>query len=520
MASTITPPGTPWTFDNVAGFIKGADYGTTPQGRQAALIQRDSSISQVVPNWDAGSYRVSFAAAQRNSSNQDFQVLIDDAVVGSFQPSFTSYHYFTTPAFTVTAGDHTLTFRGLNSAPGDNTVFLDDVAATPATPGVPIIGDPGFEMAPIADGGYAYAPADTYWNFETSSGVSSYYSNFTGYDYTPAPDGTHVAFLQGSGGLFQTVADFSTGRYQVSFAAAQRIPYQTSVQDFQVLFDGSVIATFTPSSTSYQTYTTPDIAVTAGQHVLGFRGLNTAGGDNTAFIYHVAVNKIDSLDVVGTLTDYYLFATTVDASAIKLDWSLADFAKGYTLERSTNGLSDWIDVVQLGQNTSSFVDTNLSEGATYHYQLVASGDGGVSLHSTIASAVTSLETPTAFAAVVLSPSQIVVSWQDNSGAESAYIIEESSDGSSNWSQVESTDSNQTNYSVPGTFTAGASYYFRIHATSNTNASSLLATATGPSPPTASIPDHHIRHATCSHRRRSHLDSGLGRGRLPCRAFER
>ena len=464
------PPGTPWTFNNVAGFIKGADYGTTPQGRQAALIQRDSSISQVVPNWDAGSYRVSFAAAQRNSSNQDFQVLIDDAVVGSFQPSFTSYRYFTTPAFTVTAGDHALTFRGLNSAPGDNTVFLDDVAATPATPGVPIIGDPGFEMAPIADGGYAYAPADTYWNFETSSGVSSYYSNFTGYDYIPAPDGTHVAFLQGSGGLFQTVGDFSTGRYQVSFAAAQRRPYQTSVQDFQVLFDGSVIATFTPSSTSYQTYTTPDFAVMAGQHILGFRGLNTAGGDNTAFIDQVSVNRIGATNPVGTQPNYELSATTFSASAIKLHWSLADFATGYTLERRTGGLGEWTYLAQVGQNVSSFLDTNLSESTTYDYRIRALGSGVPSDYGYSATCLTMLTAPTGLVGTAVSKNRIDLTWSDNSTAESGYLVEASLDGATNWFQVGSPGSGSTSLIIMGTFAPATIYYFHVRATAPANTS--------------------------------------------------
>ena len=481
------PAGTPWTFNGVAGFIKGANYGTTPQGRQAALLQRDSSISQVVPGWEAGSYQVSFAAAQRNSSNQDFQVLIDGSVVGLFQPSSTSYHYYTTPSFTVAAGNHTLAFRGLNGVGGDNTVFLDDVAAIPAAPGVPVVDDPSFEMVSVGTGGYAYNPSGSYWQFSPSAGLTGAQSAFTSQNHTAAPDGTQVAFLQYSGSLIQTVTDWSSGIYQVSFASAQRAATNTGGQDFQVLLDDQVIGTFKPTSTTYQTYTTPDFAVTAGQHVLGFRGLNTAGGDNTAFIDQVMVNKVDSLDAVGTLTDYYLFATTVGASTIKLDWSLADFATEYTLERSTDGLSDWTDVAQLGQNIFSFVDTNLSEGATYYYQLVASGDDGVSLHSTIASAVTSLEMPTGLVAVVLSPSQTVVSWQDNSGAESAYIIEESSDGFSNWSQVGSTNSNQTIYSVPGTFAAGTSYYFRIHAISNTNASSQLATAAAQAPPLPASP---------------------------------
>jgi hypothetical protein len=54
-------------------------------------------------------------------------VLIDDKVIGTFTPSGTSYQSYTV-AFTVTAGAHTIKFQGLDSAGGDNTVFVDQVA--------------------------------------------------------------------------------------------------------------------------------------------------------------------------------------------------------------------------------------------------------------------------------------------------------------------------------------------------------------------------------------------------------
>jgi hypothetical protein len=55
-------------------------------------------------------------------------VLVDGIVVGSFTPSDTSYQSFSTPVFNVTAGSHTITFQGLNSVGGDNTVLVDEIA--------------------------------------------------------------------------------------------------------------------------------------------------------------------------------------------------------------------------------------------------------------------------------------------------------------------------------------------------------------------------------------------------------
>ena len=76
----------------------------------------------------------------------------------------------------------------------------------------------------------------------------------------------------------------------LSFDAAQRENVQASQQNFNVLIDGSVVGTFTPSSTSYQTYSTAVFTVTAGAHTITFQGLDSAGGDNTVFLDAVTIS--------------------------------------------------------------------------------------------------------------------------------------------------------------------------------------------------------------------------------------
>ena len=82
------------------------------------------------PGWAAGTYVLTFDAAQRDNfraHEQNFSVPIDGNVVGTFTPTGTTYQSYSTAAFTVTAGSHTITFQGLDSAGGDNTAFLDAV---------------------------------------------------------------------------------------------------------------------------------------------------------------------------------------------------------------------------------------------------------------------------------------------------------------------------------------------------------------------------------------------------------
>ena len=100
-----------------------------PQGTQVAFLQKNGTLSQAV-NFSAGTYIVSFDAAQRKNfqaSSQTVAVEVDGTVVGTIKPSGTSYALYTTNAFTVTAGTHTVEFVGLDPNGGDNTAFIDEV---------------------------------------------------------------------------------------------------------------------------------------------------------------------------------------------------------------------------------------------------------------------------------------------------------------------------------------------------------------------------------------------------------
>ena len=132
------PAGTPWTYTGSAG-VAGNGSGFTkanpnaPEGTQVAFLQQKGSISQTVSGLAAGSYQLSFDAAQRaihQASSQDFEVLVDGVVVSTFTPAGTGYSLYTTATFTVSAGTHTIVFQGLDGAGGDNTALIDDVLFT------------------------------------------------------------------------------------------------------------------------------------------------------------------------------------------------------------------------------------------------------------------------------------------------------------------------------------------------------------------------------------------------------
>jgi serine/threonine protein kinase len=129
------PTGSRWTFSNGGGIAANGSAFTSnnpnaPQGTQVAFLQETGLIRQTI-SFAAGNYQISFSAAQRkgvNKSVQNFRLWIDGQVVGTFTPSGFKYKRYSTGSFTVSAGNHVLSFQGLDSNSGDNTAFIDAVA--------------------------------------------------------------------------------------------------------------------------------------------------------------------------------------------------------------------------------------------------------------------------------------------------------------------------------------------------------------------------------------------------------
>lgn len=298
-AFAYDPTGTGWTFSGYAG-VSGNGSGFTaanpnaPQGAQVGFLQMaGSSIAQTV-SLAAGTYALQFEAAQRIQYQygglQDFRVLVDGAVAGTFKPTGGgAYASYSTGPFTVASGSHTIQFLGVDSAGGDNTAFIDAVqlVAAPAQPG-----DAGFESPGVGSGtfgAFAYGPTGTPWAFSGYAGITGNGSGFTAQNAN-SPEGAQVAFLQMAGSSISQTITFAAGTYAIAFDAAQRVQWQSGLQDFQVLVDGSVVGTFKPAAGSaYAAFQTGAFTVAAGPHTITFKGLDSAGGDNTAFIDAVQV---------------------------------------------------------------------------------------------------------------------------------------------------------------------------------------------------------------------------------------
>jgi hypothetical protein len=105
--------------------------------------------------------------------------------------------------------------------------------------------------------------------------------------------------------------------------------------------------------------------------------------------------------------------------------------------------------------------------------------------------------PSSLTATATSSSQIDLSWTDNATDESAYVVERSLDGSTDWSQLGSAlPADSTTYSDTG-LSASTTYHYRIKATnaigdsgySNTASATTKVAPPGPSPIINSTPDN-------------------------------
>ena len=152
--------------------------------------------------------------------------------------------------------------------------------------------------------GYVYNVAGGSFTFVEHSGIAAAGSGFT---YGNTSNSTQVAFLQfGTDSLlggtassfYEDVYIAKPGEYVVTFSAAQRglgsahhiTPHPSDLQDFSVLINGYEVGTYQPPGTDYTSFTTSRFTVNRPESItLEFRGIDSLGDDETAFIDNVSI---------------------------------------------------------------------------------------------------------------------------------------------------------------------------------------------------------------------------------------
>jgi hypothetical protein len=285
--------GQPWTFTGTVGDGSGVTGNlsaftslnpTAPEGEQVAFIQAAGSISQTL-TLDAGSYTVSFFAAQRanQASTQEIQVLIDGKEVGRITPSGTDYGAYTTGVFTVAAGEHTLLFQGLNPQGGDNTAFIDQVVIAPGVYGTFAFTQPpdtvlnaGTHTLPVT-----FTPADTA-NYNSATAAVMLTVDKAAPTITWADPAAIVYGTALSDAQLNAKATGVAG-VEVAGTFTYRLADDTALNVGTVLDAGShtLSVTFTPTDTNYSS-ATADVTLTVDKATL------TVTADDATRFYGVA----------------------------------------------------------------------------------------------------------------------------------------------------------------------------------------------------------------------------------------
>lgn len=139
-----------WTFSARAGIQHNNSVfvpaSPAPQGERTAYLKSDSGLASRIDQtvvFPAGTYAITFAAANRVGfgGQQEFDVEVDGQKLGHYVPVGGEYQYYETAPFTVTQGEHTISFVATTTE-GDNTGFVDDIRVVAAET------EPGDTVAP------------------------------------------------------------------------------------------------------------------------------------------------------------------------------------------------------------------------------------------------------------------------------------------------------------------------------------------------------------------------------------
>jgi uncharacterized delta-60 repeat protein len=154
---------------------------------------------------------------------------------------------------------------------------------------------------------------------------------------------------------------------------------------------------------------------------------------------------------------------------------------GFEIQRSKTNNTTFELLATAPANAVTYTDQGSLDPATdYYYRVRAMTLGGQTAFSNEASittlAATPPATPTGLAVGLLSQTQLVLNWTDNSSTESGFEIYRSTPTNSNFKKIQTTGSNVTSFIVSG-LTAGTTYFFKVKAIKSDDASDFSNEAT-------------------------------------------
>jgi len=161
-------------------------------------------------------------------------------------------------------------------------------------------------------------------------------------------------------------------------------------------------------------------------------------------------------------TPIVLTALPVSTNQINLSWTnSSNKTAGLYVERSVSPRGPWKRVMNVPANASSCANAGLTAATTYYYRVMVNE----SPYSNVASATTLAKatdrTPARLTATATGSNQIDLSWSDNAGDITGFVIERcEGKGCSNFTEIASVAAEVTSYQNSD-LAALTSYSYRI-----------------------------------------------------------
>ncbi len=212
------------------------------------------------------------------------------------------------------------------------------------------------------------------------------------------------------------------------------------------------IAILNQNITSYQDFDlTPQTT-----YCYRVRAYNRTGNSEPSNI--LTINTVPVIPFLPT----NLTAKTISFNQINLSWDdNSNSESGFRIERRTEK-EDFIEIITIPANITTYEDKTLAPNTTYYYRIRAFNQGGNSGYSNEQKVVTKDTIPSPasnFAAKPISPTQINLSWQDNSNNEQGFKIERKEKITA-YTQIAIVSSNTTTYQDKNLLPDTA-YYYRL-----------------------------------------------------------
>ncbi len=178
---------------------------------------------------------------------------------------------------------------------------------------------------------------------------------------------------------------------------------------------------------------------------------------------------------------------TVTESTIALIWDdNSTDETGFVIERSDNGNNE-LDYTALTTNSAddnTYTDTGLLPNTTYWYRVKAT-NGGIDSNWETQSETTSatpLAVPTNPKALTFSPTEIDVSWSDNSSNDTGFEIHRATSSGGTFTLIHTTGPDAEAYR-DNSLTANTPYFYKVLATDGTSSSAFTNEVTATTAPT-------------------------------------